>query len=703
MNGVLPIRMDRGAGAAWGRRCTPDEPTLYCLRFLPPRVAAGASFLQTFRGKGPSLTLAPRVLAGFCALALTSMVSLAQALPQRSLVARPLPPAVLSGTNAGAAEAVLSQDAASRLADSLLTQVAATRDLRLLNAVPVRTLDQTQVRQRLEEITREDQIDTQLRQEERLFEYLELLPRDSDLVKLYHDLLEEQLAGFYDIDRRELVLAGWLPLAVQADVVNHELTHALQDQHFSLRVRKRLGFSSTDAEAAWNALIEGDATAVMLERALAGTGRHFTALPESASAIPNAPASIQAASGPDSPGFRAAPKPVGESLGFPYLYGVRFVEELFKNGGWRAVDNAFVHPPESTEQVLHPERFLMYRDAPIDIQIPELAAILGEGYRAVSTGVLGEHDLGLTLRHFIDPEIAAAAVEGWGGCSYALFAGPAGEPDVFVLVSEWDSEDDAIEFFGGWIGAVEARFPEQVGYAEASSQDQILWNLDADAKRQNVLRLKGRQVSCIESVPSARLVRILQKLDVSTRITDPTPESRTSEKQNLPWNLQSRRLEGGVLTMHLPLPAGWSVVEVPSDTLAILEAVRGPARLVLGVDRTASNDLGSDGYAHVLADILHARGKDVYVQTDVVFPRPNGDLYEHVFVQTEGREQINYYLAVTDLGSGYGYLQISGPANLESPDLHTLFYDLLAQLERVREDTAATSSGAGAPANRSKD
>jgi hypothetical protein len=236
------------------------------------------------------------------------VASAVHALPQRTLVARPLPPAVLAAAEAGASGTTLDAAAARSLTDSLLTSVSAVRDLKPLRTVPVQASSRAQIRTRLEEITRQDEIEKQLQEEEKRLEFLGLVPADLDLVKLYHDLLEEQLAGFYDIDKRELVLADWISPEQTSVVLSHELAHALQDQHFSLRVRKRLGFESPDAEAAWHALIEGDATAVMAELALAPSGKHFTALADSASApalIP--PAARAAAGGFDSPRFRTAP------------------------------------------------------------------------------------------------------------------------------------------------------------------------------------------------------------------------------------------------------------------------------------------------------------------------------------------------------------------------------------------------------------
>jgi hypothetical protein len=617
--------------------------------------------------------------AFFVAVAIGVVATGAQALPQRSLVARPLPPGVLAAAEAGATGA-LDAATARALTDSLLAAVSATRQLKPLRPVPVRVAGRAEVRARLEEITRQDGIETSLRQEQVLLRHLGLVPADTDLVRLYHDLLEEQLAGFYDIDRRDLVLADWVPRASQTVVLDHELVHALQDQHFSLRVRKKLGFDSADAEAAWHALVEGDATAVMVQMDLAPSGQSFTALADSGTATTlGAPAARAAAGSVVSARFQAAPRAVRESLSFPYAAGLRYVAALHRQGGWRAVDDAFVHPPTSTEQVLHPERRDNNKDLPVRVQIPDLRGVLGSAYQQAATGVLGEHDIVTYLSHYVDPALAQVAASGWGGCAYGLYHASDGQPPLFILTSVWDSEDDAVEFYGGLIGALEARHPQQTGYAEGSSQDQILWYQDPRGKYVNVLRVRERQVLCIEMAASATLARLMGKLDLSTGMDDPSPEMRAQRQADLPWNRVVAPV-AAALEPRLQLPPEWTPVAAVGDTTVRLVASRGPALLRLTVDRNAAPEIGLDGYAHALAATLQKRGQDIYVQTDVDYPRPSARLYQHVFTQVENGQRVGYWLGVVDLEHGVGALLVSGPVETE-PNLEPQFYALMDALE----------------------
>jgi len=124
-----------------------------------------------------------------------------------------------------------------------------------------------------------------------------------------------------------------------------------------------------------------------------------------------------------------------------------------------------------------------------------------------------------------------------------------------------------------------------------------------------------------------------------------------------------------------------------SDLLVL--ARRAAASLEVGVDRAATDRLGAGGYAHVLAERIQKRGSDVYVQTDVVYPRPDGTpLYQLIFAQTEAERQVVYYIGVVELASGFGYIQLTEPQESETPEMDKDFYSILDTL-RV----------AGAPSN----
>ena len=86
-------------------------------------------------------------------------------------------------------------------------------------------------------------------------------------------------------------------------------------------------------------------------------------------------------------------------------------------GWWPAVNAAYLDPPVSTEQVLHPEKYIgTPRDVPRDVRVPDLGEDLGEGWRLVAQDVLGELILGAHLdRYLPDTQEALVAAAGWDG------------------------------------------------------------------------------------------------------------------------------------------------------------------------------------------------------------------------------------------------------------------------------------------------
>ena len=131
---------------------------------------------------------------------------------------------------------------------------------------------------------------------------------------------------------------------------------------------------------------------------------------------------------------------------FPFAEGLDFAVQLFQAAGnWSLINQALETPPASTEQVLHLDKYAA-GEMPISVEMPDLAWVLGGGWKHVRTGVLGELIITAWLETDFSPQAASIAATGWGGDAYSLFEGPDGQ-GVLVLATVWDSEQDAEEFF----------------------------------------------------------------------------------------------------------------------------------------------------------------------------------------------------------------------------------------------------------------
>src|SRR5215813_7173405 len=191
------------------------------------------------------------------------------------------------------------------------------------------------------------------------FEYRELMVR----------LLTEQVAGYYEPKTRQFYLADWIDIDGQKPIMAHELTHALQDQHFNLRRFDHWPKGDSDAELAAHALIEGDATLAMAMYVANNPLRALSFLKS------------MGATGIATDELDKAPRALRETLLFPYQEGMGWTRALWKQGGWNEVSQAFTSLPQSTEQILHPEKYLAH-EAPVKVTLPDLTNLLNEGVRS---------------------------------------------------------------------------------------------------------------------------------------------------------------------------------------------------------------------------------------------------------------------------------------------------------------------------------
>jgi hypothetical protein len=184
-----------------------------------------------------------------------------------------------------------------------------------------------------------------------------------DLVGKMMDLYQSQVLAFYDPLTHTYYALRDLPPAltalggsdlVQQSVVVHELTHALQDQRFNAGARDLRLQKDTDASLAYHAVLEGEATLVMLAWSADKMGLKVDALIREESML----AGIMAAANADKSIGSSTPPYFVEELKFPYIDGLRFVVAAYKHGGgWSGLDAVHAHPPRSTREILHPEEY----------------------------------------------------------------------------------------------------------------------------------------------------------------------------------------------------------------------------------------------------------------------------------------------------------------------------------------------------------
>jgi hypothetical protein len=286
---------------------------------------------------------------------------------------------------------------------------------------------------------------------------LGLVPKDFQLRDYVVKLLREQVAGFYEPKTKEFYLAAWLPLAEQKKVMAHELVHALQDQHFNLRRFEKWPKGDSDAELAAHALVEGEATMVMILYDLEEQGLKGIDITKIGSLTERLLDNDSEASDPNYPVLSAAPRVLRENLQFPYVYGAGFTQAILKNGAWRGLNEVYTTLPASTEQIMHPQKYLAH-EAPVKIAMADFAPTFGKNWQRADEDVNGEFGYFVILSEFLPKMVARAAAAGWGGDRYTFYENKATGTSALVQYTTWDTPADAREFFAAYSERIEQRY-----------------------------------------------------------------------------------------------------------------------------------------------------------------------------------------------------------------------------------------------------
>ena len=301
--------------------------------------------------------------------------------------------------------------------------------------------------------------DTQrLRRSELGLKKFGLLPRDFDLEKLLVALLREQVAGYYDPKTKTVNLLDWVPVEEQEPVMAHELTHALQDQAIGLEKWMKKGekdlveirkdptpadIENDEMDNARQAVVEGQAEAVMLQYALAPLGKSIVDSHD----LVDAMESGMMNGTPDSAVFKDAPIFLKESLTFPYSYGMEFVVKLMQQGGkGKAFADVLRNPPHTTRQIMQPETYIS-GESIAPMRVPDFKDDF-KGYQKFDIGAMGEFDVAVLIEQYAGKEASKRMYPEWRG-GYYYAARPkadAAAPLGVLYVSRWSSAQKASEF-----------------------------------------------------------------------------------------------------------------------------------------------------------------------------------------------------------------------------------------------------------------
>jgi hypothetical protein len=325
-----------------------------------------------------------------------------------------------------------------------------------------------------------------LEEKGRALSLLGLIDPGYDLVNFTMNNLVDNVGGFYQPDKKSIFIIGTRFGGLQRFVYSHEFDHALTDQHFDF-----IGMGLENCELlndrcdAIRALIEGDATLVM-QIWLNDYASDEDFLELIGYTPPNMALPVE-----------SPPDYITQSVNFPYTYGLQFTQALLKQGKWETINQAYQNPPETSEQIMHPEKYFANESMSSIIDIP-LESILESSWEKTEQGVLGEWTTFLILAYGVDEEsrldeeTAYEAAKGWGTDRYQVFYSLESDQSILSAHWKWDSQSDSEDFYQSMKKSLEGRYRGiQVGDGDCwqatnevsclfMAQDETLWLITPD-------------------------------------------------------------------------------------------------------------------------------------------------------------------------------------------------------------------------------
>ena len=387
---------------------------------------------------------------------------------------------------------VLTQEVLTPIADKALARAVKIRKLEKKTVFASRPTSKDAVEEMLLKRFEEDNLDETYLKVGRMLRQMGVPGIDDEYGEQVRRVLKENVAGYYDWRSETLFVADWVAPEAQMMTLVHEITHALQDQHYDLgRFFEPLhGYS--EPLVAIQALVEGDATLAMMLGAVPEGVSEELVLQGFQSQLSQSQAVDLAASAQE----MGVPTFLMQQLYYPYLVGVSFCLELYRAGGWERVDLAYGGLPISSEQVLHPEKFLgEEKDDPVEVSFALPKRLEKAGWSTEYTDIFGEHGTQNLMRQFRGSDLADPAAAGWGGDRVSLLhrEGPTGSQDAVLWVSEWDTPGEAAEAHALWMAVstdttiAEPRRPSLVWMKSGGQRLVLAWGVGTTRKEQKTL------------------------------------------------------------------------------------------------------------------------------------------------------------------------------------------------------------------------
>lgn len=349
--------------------------------------------------------------------------------------------------------------------ENILFEIESIRNLRVSKPVPVGVKSTKELNKYLSKTIEKEYPDSEIRKEKLLYQHFGIVEKSMDFKEALLNLYTQQIAGLYDDKSKEFFIierTGQENSDGETDiVVSHELVHAIQDQNFNIDkyVRKN---TNNDSISAKMAVIEGEATVVSMQYIFTQSPLFAGNVPDIESMMDNPLVKLLDTTSRNIPGF------FKEQLYFPYTKGSKFIQSLHKHfdKDWSKMNILYKNPPVSTEQILHPEKYLK-NEKPENILMSK--KILDNEFKLVDSNSLGEFFMFNLFLEYLSENNSKIASEGWNGDKIQLYANK--KDDTFVIMNtSWDTQKDSDEFFKYYKEIIKERFSKLKVQSDTSNK-----------------------------------------------------------------------------------------------------------------------------------------------------------------------------------------------------------------------------------------
>jgi hypothetical protein len=353
----------------------------------------------------------------------------------------------------------------------ILGQISEITGMKLKHPVPMSTLTKEEWRCWVDDRVRESAKPEEIRVEETAMKMFGFLPPEFDLRASTVDLMSEQAAAVYDHKKKRMIFVqGAAPEEMAEAVLAHELSHALADQHFDMGRFLEKGPRSDESESARLAVVEGQAMWIMLEVMMKQSGQSLTT---NSAALQLMLPSLSKMAAAQYPVFDKSPLYLKESLLFPYSAGLMFQQAVIDKLGREAFAAVLQDPPKNTQQIMHPEMYLMH-EAVASVELPEFDG--RNKLKKLTDGDVGEFDMHVLFEQYASKKDADGVAPAWRAGRFELLEEKSTKHPVLRWVVLWDTPESAQKALPLYLKVMEKKSQglkwtrQAAGTAEGSNQ-----------------------------------------------------------------------------------------------------------------------------------------------------------------------------------------------------------------------------------------